>query len=99
MALHDWNKEGKKAFKDDFFAYSIYNNITKDSNNNYPKAPIKKGISTFGAILSTILGLVLIAVVFTIFDVNIDNVPTFLIIIFWIINSSVLSVICEILGI
>lgn len=99
MALHDWNNDGKKDIKDDFIEYTIYNDITKDSKNNHPKAPTKKGISTFGAVLSTILGLVLIAFVFTIFDVNIDNVPTFLIIIFWIINSSILSVICDIFGI
>ncbi|MCF0147105.1 MAG: hypothetical protein HUJ77_01775 [Clostridium sp.] len=59
----------------------------------------RKGISSFGAILSTILGLVSVAFIFTIFDVNIDNVPTFIIVIMWIINSSVLSVICEIIGI
>ncbi len=102
MALRDWNNDGKNDFKDDFIEYTIINSSMdsdKDKHNNYYKKTKKGEISTFGGILSVILGLVFVAVIFTIFKVNIDKVPALVIIIMWMINSFILSVIAAVLGI
>lgn len=101
MALRDWNNDGKKDFKDDFIEYTIINSSMDSEKNkhNYNKKAKKGEISNLGAILSIILGFVSVAVIFTIFNVNIDKVPAFVIIIMWIINSFVLAVIAAILGI
>lgn len=56
MAFHDWNHDCKKDFADDFIEYQIYKQ--SKSNSNYtPRSG--GGISTFGAIVATIGGLVL----------------------------------------
>lgn len=34
MALHDWNNDGKRDFRDDFIEYKIYNDSMKSSNND-----------------------------------------------------------------
>lgn len=99
MALYDWNHNGKKDIEDDFIEYEIYKNSTNKNNSKYTKKQNGKEISTFGAILSIILGLVFTAVIFTLFHVNIDNVPTFVIWLIWMINSFILSIIATIIGI
>ncbi len=32
MAFHDWNHDGKKDWQDDFIEYRIYQDVTKDSD-------------------------------------------------------------------
>ena len=100
MALRDWNNDGKN----DFIEHTIINDEIDNENddhshNNYYKQTNKGEISTFGRILSVILGLVLTAVVFTIFDIEVDKVPTLIIIIMWFINTTIAMVIAAFLGI
>ena len=55
MALHDWNHDGKKDWQDNFIEYQIYKDATGQKNNSSYTS--SNGISTFGAILSTVGGL------------------------------------------
>ena len=105
MVLHDWNNDGKKDFKDDFIEYKIYEESMKSNDNdgrqkiNYSKTRNKSQISSFGSILSIVLGLVFTAILFTILDVNIDNVPVLVICFIWLINTSIIAFIATIIGI
>ncbi len=105
MALRDWNNDGKKDFMDDFIEYKIYEESTKSHNNNdsnkinYSKNINKNQVSSFASILSIVLGLVFTALIFTVFDVNIDNVPALVICLIWLINTSIIAFIATIIGI
>ena len=93
MALYDWNHDGKKDCTDDFIEYQIYSQST--SNSNYsPRC--SAGISTFGAIVSTIGGLFCGAGIVALFaGDNVENVPVIITNILWIICSLALAVFCD----
>lgn len=94
MALYDWNHNGEKDWQDNYIEYQIYKDVTgrKQSSSYTPS----NGISTFGAILSTVGGLFLGAGVVALFaGDNVDNVPVIITIILWIICSAVLAVFCD----
>lgn len=88
MPFYDWNHDGKKDLKDDFIEYQIYK---KSTNNNKHTSHTGGGISTFGAIVATIGGLFLAAVIVALFGGG-ENTPVIITIILWIICGSVLSV-------
>lgn len=93
MAMHDWNHNGKKDWQDNYIEYQIYKNATGKRESSYTPS---NGISTFGAILSTIGGLFLGALIVALFaGDNVENVPVIITIILWIVCSSVLAVFCE----
>ena len=88
MAFQDWNNDGKKDFTDDFMEYQIYKDST--SNNNY--TPLSGGgISTFGAIVASIGGLFLAALIVALLGGG-EDTSVFVTIILWIICCSVLGV-------
>lgn len=92
MAFHDWNHDGNKDWQDDFLEYHYIHNESGSRNSYTPS----NGISTFGAILSTIGGLFLATLIVALFaGDNVDNVPVIITIILWIICSSVLAVFCD----
>ena len=93
MAMHDWNHDGKKDWQDNYIEYQIYKNATGKRESSYTPS---NGISTFVAILSTIGGLFLGALIVALFaGDNVENVPVIITIILWIVCSSVLAVFCE----
>lgn len=93
MAMHDWNHDGQKDWQDNYIEYQIYKNATGKRESSYTPS---NGISTFGAILSTIGGLFLGALIVALFaGDNVENVPVIITIILWIVCSSVLAVFCE----
>lgn len=88
MVFQDWNNDGKKDFTDDFMEYQIY----KDSTNNNNYTPRRSGgISTFGAIVASIGGLFLAALIVALFGGG-EDTPVFVTVILWIICCSVLGV-------
>ncbi|MGN0401504.1 MAG: hypothetical protein ACI4HQ_04485 [Acetatifactor sp.] len=94
MALHDWNHNGKKDWQDNYIEYQIYKDVTGQKNNS-SYIP-SNGISTFGAILSTVGGLFLGALIVALFSGdNVENVPVIITIILWIICSAALAVFCD----
>ena len=54
MAFNDWNHDGRKDWQDNYIEYQIYRDVTRNKNNS--SYTLRNGISTFGAILSTIGG-------------------------------------------
>ena len=66
MAFNDWNHDGKKDWQDNYIDYQIYRNVTGNKNNS--SYTPRNGISTFGAILSTIGGLFLGAGIVALFS-------------------------------
>ena len=93
MAMYDWNYDGEKDWQDDCIEYEIYEDVTGHINNSYIPS---NGISTFGAVLSTVGGLFLGAGVTALFvGENTENVPVILIIILWIICGAVLAAFCD----
>ena len=91
MAFNDWNHDGRKDWQDNYIDYQIYRDVTGNKNNSSYTS--RNGISTFGAILSTIGGLFLGAGIVALFaGDNVEKVPVFITIILWLICSSVLAV-------
>ena len=91
MAFNDWNHDGRKDWQDNYIEYQIYRDVTGNKNNS--SYTPRNGISTFGAILSTIGGLFLGAGIVALFaGDNVEKVPVIITIILWLICSSVLAV-------
>ena len=91
MAFNDWNHDGRKDWQDNYIDYQIYRDVTGNKNNS--SYTPRNGISTFGAILSTIGGLFLGAGIVALFaSDNVEKVPVIITIILWLICSSVLAV-------
>lgn len=61
-----------------------------DSNYRIPRGS-SNGMSTLGAIMCTIGGLFGVALIFTIFDVDVENVPASIIVVLWIVLTSVIA--------
>lgn len=97
MAFYDWNHDGKKDFADDFIEYNIYKESTKNStSSSYSRGG---GISTFGAILSVIAGLVGQVVIYIALGIEVENVPAIVMIILWIVISSITGAILDSIGV
>lgn len=96
MAFFDWNHDGKKDFTDDYIEYQIYKNSTENSNDNYTPSH-GNGISTFGAIVATIGGLLLAAAIVALLGGG-EDTPVLITIILWIICGSGLGVWFENIG-
>lgn len=97
MAFYDWNHDGKKDFTDDFIEYNIYKESTKNSKpSSYSGGG---GISTFGAILSVIAGLVGQVAIYMMLEVEVEDVPVIIMIILWIVISSITGAILDSIGI
>lgn len=61
-----------------------------DSNYSFSRGS-GGGMSTLGAIMCTIGSLLGVALIFTALDVDVENVPAFVIVILWIIVASVIG--------
>lgn len=97
MAFYDWNHDGKKDFADDFIEYNIYKESTKNStSSSYSRGG---GLSTFGAILSVIAGLVGQVVIYMVLGIEVENVPAIVMIILWIVISSITGAILDNIGV
>lgn len=93
--MHDWNHDGKKNGIDNFIEYQIYKNTTTNDTTNNPDNHInknsssQKSMSTVAALLCIISGLLWQVLLFTALDVNIENVPSFVIIVLWVVFSMI----------
>ncbi len=98
MAMFDWNQNGKNDMADNFIEYQIYKDVTgqKDDSSYTPRSG--GGISTFGAIVSSLSGLVGQALIYTLLDIDVENVPVIVMIILWIVISTVVAVVAETVG-
>ncbi len=98
MAMFDWNQNGKNDIADNFIEYQIYKDVTgqKDDSSYTPRSG--GGISTFGAIISSLSGLVGQAFIYTLLDIDVENVPVIVMIILWIVISAVVGAVADSMG-
>lgn len=96
MAMYDWNQDGKKDEKDNFIGYQIFKDGTDNDNNTSHSH--KGGISTFGAIVSVIAGLVLQAVLYTALGIEVKDVPLIVILMLWFVFSIIVAAIVDKIG-
>lgn len=98
MAMYDWNHNGKKDMADDFIEYQIYKDVMgQDDEPSYTprRSGSGSGISSFGAIISVIAGFVMQVILYMIFGIDVENVPVFVIVILWIVFSTIAAVVIE----
>lgn len=98
MAMHDWNQNGKKDMGDDYIEYQIYKDVTGQKNEPIHTQRSGNGMSTFGAIISVIAGLVLQAVVYMGLGIEVEDVPVFVIIVLWVVFSAIAAVVVDKIG-
>ena len=83
MAMYDWNRNGKNDPVDDYLEYQIYNNCKSDNDRPH-HTQSSGGISTFGAVFSMICGMVLQAFIYTVFGIDVKDVPAVILLILWV---------------
>jgi len=98
MSDYDWNHDGKKDMADNLMEYEIYKDVMgTDSGSSYTPRR-RNGMSTFGAIISVIAGLVLQCMLYTALGIDVENVPVVVIIILWAIFSTLAGFVVEKIG-
>ena len=98
MATHDWNNDGKNDMIDNYIEYQVYKDVTGQNDEPSYTPSRGNGMSTFGAIISVIAGLVLQAVLYTVLGIDVDDVPVFVIIILWVVFSAIAAVAIDKIG-
>lgn len=89
MALYDWNHNGKDDQFDRFMDYQMINDGMKKSGRS--GGPHRGGgMSTLAAFLCVFGGLVIEALIFTVFGVDVDDVSAIVLILLWILFSTIL---------
>lgn len=70
MSFYDWNRDGKKDFRDDFIEYQVYKDCTKggdkDPDENYDYSGGSSMDSDSAASLGIILIIIAVIIFFTI---------------------------------
>ena len=98
MATHDWNHDGRNDMMDNYIEYQIYKDVTGQNDEPSYTPSRGSGMSTFGAIISVIAGLVLQAVLYTVLGIDVDDVPVLIIIILWVVFSAIAAVVVDRIG-
>ena len=98
MATHDWNNDGKNDMIDNYIEYQIYKDVTGQNDEPSYTPSRGNGMSTFGAIISVIAGLVLQAALYTGLEIDVDDVPVLVIIILWVVFSAIAAVVVDKIG-
>ena len=93
MSLYDWNHDGKKDLTDDLIEYQIYQNSIGSDRNYHAPSSNRNGMSTFGAVICTILSFVGAGLFFSLLGIDTENVPVILIIIVVAVIAGILGVI------
>ncbi|MBE5937145.1 MAG: hypothetical protein E7265_03845 [Lachnospiraceae bacterium] len=98
MAMYDWNHNGKNDMADNFIEYQIYKDVTGQKGESSYMPSRGNGMSTFGAIISVIAGLFLQAALYVALGIDVENVPVLVIIILWVIFSTIAAVVVDKIG-
>ena len=98
MATHDWNHDGRNDMIDNYTEYQIYKDVTGQNDEPSYTPSRGNGMSTFGAIISVIAGLVVQAVLYTVLGIDVDDVPVLIIIILWVVFSAIAAVVVDRIG-
>ncbi len=68
MATYDWNNDGKIDSRDDYLEYEELRSYEDNCTSS------GRGMSTIGALICAISGLIEMSFVFTLLDVDIDSI-------------------------
>lgn len=98
MAMYDWNHNGKNDMADKLIEYQIYKDVTGQKGESSYTPSRGNGMSTFGAIISVIAGLLLQAAVYVALGIDVDDVPVLVIIILWVVFSTIAAVVVDKIG-
>lgn len=98
MAMYDWNHNGKNDRMDNYIEYQVYKKVSGEMDKPSYTSSRSSGMSTFGAIVSVIGGLILQALLYTVLDIEVDNVPILVILILWVIFSGIVAVAVDKIG-
>ena len=98
MGMYDWNHNGKNDMVDNFIEYQIYKDVTGQNNESSYTPSRGNGMSTFGAIISVIAGLFLQAALYVALGIDVENVPVLVIIILWVVFSTLAVVVVDKIG-
>ena len=98
MATHDWNHDGRNDMMDNYIEYQIYKDVTGQNDEPSYTTSRGNGMSTFGAIISVIAGLVLQAALYTGLGIDVVDVPVLVIIILWVVFSAIAAVVVDKIG-
>ena len=98
MATHDWNHDGRNDMMDNYIEYQIYKDVTGQNDEPSYTPSRGNGMSTFGAIISVIAGLVLQAALYVALGIDVENVPVLVIIILWVVFSTLAAVVVDKIG-
>ena len=98
MATHDWNHDGRNDMMDNYIEYQIYKDVTGQNDEPSYTTSRGNGMSTFGAIISVMAGLVLQAALYTGLGIDVDDVPVLVIIILWVVFSAIAAFVVEKIG-
>lgn len=98
MAMYDWNHNGKKDMADNFIEYQIYKDVTGRKDRTTYTSSGSGGISTFGEIVSVVAGLFLQAALYVSLGIDVENVPVLIIIILWVVFSTIVAIIADKIG-
>ena len=81
MTMYDWNGNGHSDRMDDYMEYNIVN--SESATNSFAQGS-GSGLGGFHTIFS---GLFIESFIFTLLDVDVSDVPMFLILVLWIVFS------------
>lgn len=98
MAMYDWNHDGKKDWQDDYIEYQIYKDVMGEDDESSYTPRRGNGMSTFGAIISVVAGLVGQCLLYMMLGIDVEDVPVIVMIILWAVISAVAAVIVEKMG-
>ena len=98
MATHDWNHDGRNDMMDNYIEYQIYKDVTGQNDEPSYTPSRGNGMSTFGAIISVIAGLFLQAALYVALGIDVENVPVLVIIILWVVFSTLAAVVVDKIG-
>lgn len=99
MATHDWNHDGKNDMIDNYIEYQVYKDVTGQNDEPSYTPSRGTGMSTFGAIVSVIAGLVLQSVLYVTLGIDVDDVPVIIILILWAVFSTITAMVVDKIGI
>lgn len=97
MAFYDWNHDGKKDFVDDYIEYNSYKSWKEQHEKSSHTSGGSGEMSGFGTFLCVISGLVWQALLYTALDIEVENVPVFVMIVLWVLFSAITAVVAEVL--
>ncbi|HKM34342.1 MAG TPA: hypothetical protein VJY54_06335 [Lachnospiraceae bacterium] len=93
MAMSDWNHDGKNNGIDNYIEYNIVNGSGNKSSGGGKHSG--GGMSTLEAIFCVISGLLEESILFTALEVDVEDVSAFVLILLWILFSSITTAVVE----